>query len=295
MRYLKLFENFIQSGGDTQKPGWAPSTTTTQKPGWAPQPPPGKPGQRFEFENIEGTDLYEEVLFAVESKMSEPIFAQKFAELERLLSKVDEMKMEAIFENEWDSSEFLNSELSKYNESIDLNKFAKEALIYLASIGAIALAVKLFYMLGSYTFQQLDQAGFSSVGGGVVLILIYLAFFHKVKKKNVQIEEEEEDDDVKNPPLLEKRTKKEGEENLRSTSFAYVPDKDKPSTWKLRIDDATHTKAAVAALGKGFRGNKVRIPSEEKESVIRKVRAAYKKFYPEIVKEEGYPKALELQ
>jgi hypothetical protein len=75
----------------------------------------------------------------------------------------------------------------------------------------------------------------------------------------------------------------------------YVPDKDKPSTWKLRIDDATHVRSAVAALGKGFRGNKVEIPADEKDSVIRKVRKAYKKFYPEIVSEEGYPKALELK
>lgn len=90
----------------------------------------------------------------------------------------------------------------------------------------------------------------------------------------------------------EKSTKKEGKETLKASSYAYVPDPDKSSTWKLRIDDAEHTRAAVAALGKGFRGQKVQIPSKEKDAVISKVRKAYKKFYPEKVKEEGYPDAL---
>jgi len=76
-------------------------------------------------------------------------------------------------------------------------------------------------------------------------------------------------------------TKTEGPEKLNAKSFAYTPDKSKPSTWKLRIDDAKHVSAAVAALGKGFRGNKVTLPAEDKEKVISKVRAAYKKFYPE--------------
>lgn len=78
-----------------------------------------------------------------------------------------------------------------------------------------------------------------------------------------------------------KVTKKEGDETLSASAFAYVPDKESPSTWKLRIDDANHTRAAVAALGKGFRGNKVDIPSEDLPAVKRKVKAAYKKFFPD--------------
>lgn len=196
MRYLKLYETFIQAAGDTQT-NPSPVTNPMQKPGWAPQPPPGKPGQRFRFDNIEETDLFMEVLFAVESEMSNPTFAGKFTELVNILSNVDTQKMEYIFADQHVSSSFLEEELQKYNENIDTNKLAKDALFYLASLGAIALAVKLFYMLGSLTFQKLDQAGFSSVGGGVLLVLIYLAFFYKSNKNTIQIEEEEEDVPVK--------------------------------------------------------------------------------------------------
>ena len=80
---------------------------------------------------------------------------------------------------------------------------------------------------------------------------------------------------------IEKAKKKEGSETLSASAYAYVPDATKPSTWKLRIDDATHTSAAVAALGKGYRGNKVQIPAADLPSVKRKVKAAYKKFFPE--------------
>lgn len=76
-------------------------------------------------------------------------------------------------------------------------------------------------------------------------------------------------------------TKKEGSETLSASAYAYVPDATKPSTWKLRIDDANHTRAAVAALGEGFRGNKVSIPSADLPAVKRKVAAAYKKFFPD--------------
>jgi len=79
--------------------------------------------------------------------------------------------------------------------------------------------------------------------------------------------------------LLEKRSKKKS--NISYKSYAYVPDKEKSSTWKLRIDDANHVKLAVAALGKGFRGNKVRIPKEDLPMVKSKVRKAYKKYYPD--------------
>lgn len=68
---------------------------------------------------------------------------------------------------------------------------------------------------------------------------------------------------------------------LPASAFAYVPDAEKPSTWKLRIDDANHVRSAVAALGKGMMGNKVEIPSKDLPAVKRKVNAAYKKFYPD--------------
>ena len=71
------------------------------------------------------------------------------------------------------------------------------------------------------------------------------------------------------------------EGDLPNSAFAYVPDKDKTSTRKLRIDDANHVRSAVAALGKGMMGNKVQIPEKDLPAVKAKVRAAYKKFFPE--------------
>lgn len=65
------------------------------------------------------------------------------------------------------------------------------------------------------------------------------------------------------------------------TTYAYNPDPEDESKAKLNISDARHTAAAVAALGKGFRGNKVQIPEADLPAVKRKVRAAYKKFYPD--------------
>jgi hypothetical protein len=69
--------------------------------------------------------------------------------------------------------------------------------------------------------------------------------------------------------------------------FAYTPD-EVPSHWKLRLTktpggdpDPGIVGAAVAALGKGFRGNKVQIPSADLPSVKAKVRAAWKKANPE--------------
>jgi hypothetical protein len=81
--------------------------------------------------------------------------------------------------------------------------------------------------------------------------------------------------------ILKAVTKKEGNENLTADKYAYTPDKEKVSTWKLRIDTAANTSAAVAALGKGFRGNKVKIPSADLPAVKKKVSTAYKKFYPD--------------
>lgn len=193
MRYLKLFENFIQSGGDTQaapSPSTTQPTSPTQKPGWAPPLPTEKPGQRFEFEN---TSIYKKVLEIVERDSQLSDYIEKLSNY--LNSRYQTEDILELFEDTKLLSGYLESQYYKMNEiKINPNDFAKDALIYIASIGAIGAFVKLFYMLGNFTFQQLDQAGFSSVAGGVLLILIYLAFFNKVKKKNVQIEEEEEDD-----------------------------------------------------------------------------------------------------
>ena len=67
-------------------------------------------------------------------------------------------------------------------------------------------------------------------------------------------------------------------------AFAYVPDSEKPSEWKLRLWE-DHIKkvtrkqlgAAAAALSPGgFRGQKVDIPSVDLSAVKRKIRSAYR-------------------
>lgn len=79
-------------------------------------------------------------------------------------------------------------------------------------------------------------------------------------------------------------TKREGGQDFPAAAFAYVPDPSKPSTWKLRLWDDLQAKEsaaqvgrAIAALGAGFRGNKVSIPSNDLPAVKRKVLAAWKK------------------
>lgn len=86
---------------------------------------------------------------------------------------------------------------------------------------------------------------------------------------------------AKMEPIFKAVTKTDGGKELTAKDYAYTPDKEKPSTWKLRIDDAAHVSGAVAALGKGYRGNKVEIPEADLPAVKRKVRAAHKKFFPD--------------
>lgn len=69
-----------------------------------------------------------------------------------------------------------------------------------------------------------------------------------------------------------------------AAAFAYVPDTEKPSEWKLRLwedPDKEVTRkqlgAAAAALSPGgFRGNRVEIPKEDLPAVKRKIRSAYR-------------------
>lgn len=83
-------------------------------------------------------------------------------------------------------------------------------------------------------------------------------------------------------------TKTEGGQSFPAAAYAYVPDANTPSTWKLRLwatpgggPDAHIVGAAVAALGKGFRGNKVSIPTADLASVKAKVKAAWLKANPD--------------
>ena len=78
--------------------------------------------------------------------------------------------------------------------------------------------------------------------------------------------------------------KTEDGEQYPKAAFAYVPDPEKPSTWKLRLWEDPEKKvtrrqlgAAAAALSPGgFRGQKVQIPSEDLSTVKRKIRGAYR-------------------
>lgn len=76
-------------------------------------------------------------------------------------------------------------------------------------------------------------------------------------------------------------TKTVGGRAYPASDFAFVPDPEKPSTWKLPIFDGSHVSAAVAALGKGFRGKKVSIPEADRGKVLTAVRAAYREHFPD--------------
>jgi hypothetical protein len=90
-----------------------------------------------------------------------------------------------------------------------------------------------------------------------------------------------------------KPMKTEGGIEYPADAFAYVPDPAKPSTWKLRLWDDPESKEtaaqvgrAVAALGAGFRGQKVQIPAVDLPGVKRKVLAAWRRTH------EGEPPAV---
>jgi hypothetical protein len=82
-------------------------------------------------------------------------------------------------------------------------------------------------------------------------------------------------------------TKTEDGQAFPKRAYAFTPD-DVPSHWKLRLwatptggPDARIVGAAIAALGAGFRGNKVQIPMSALAAVKAKVRAAWKAANPD--------------
>lgn len=78
-------------------------------------------------------------------------------------------------------------------------------------------------------------------------------------------------------------TKRENGIDFPSQAFAFVPDPEKTSTWKLRLwsnleekETPAQVGAAAAALSPGgFRGNRVQLPADQVESVKSKVRAVW--------------------
>mgnify|MGYP000205561376 CR=1 FL=1 len=104
-------------------------------------------------------------------------------------------------------------------------------------------------------------------------------------------------------PLAKQETKREDDEDFPAEAFAYTPDPEKPSTWKLRLWDSLEERetrrqvgAAIAALGPGgFRGNRVQIPAEDLPGVKRRVREAWRKVWgdeagemPPAIKQDSY-------
>lgn len=94
---------------------------------------------------------------------------------------------------------------------------------------------------------------------------------------------------------VQEASKTEDGEDYPASAFAYVPDKEKPSGWKLRLWENPEKKVTKVQLGRaaaalspgGFRGNKVDIPAADLAAVKRKIRAEYKKLG---VSDEDVPK-----
>lgn len=93
-------------------------------------------------------------------------------------------------------------------------------------------------------------------------------------------------DDVPTEDVTEAKKTEDGKD-FPSSDYAYVPDAAKPSTWKLRLSatpgggpDTGIVGAAAAALGAGFRGNKVEIPEADLSRVKAKVRSAWHRANP---------------
>lgn len=89
-------------------------------------------------------------------------------------------------------------------------------------------------------------------------------------------------------------TKREDGEDFPVEAFAYTPDREKPSTWKLRLWDSLSDKETAAQVGRalaafspgGFRGNKVQLPEDAVDEVKRKVLAAWRRTHPDASRDE---------
>ena len=98
----------------------------------------------------------------------------------------------------------------------------------------------------------------------------------------------------KSDQIEKAETKREDGEDFPARAFAFVPDPEKPSTWKLRLWDSLEEKEtaaqvgrAVAALGPGgFRGNRVKLPNDALAGVKRRVQTAWRKVNPDASADE---------
>ena len=93
---------------------------------------------------------------------------------------------------------------------------------------------------------------------------------------------------------MQKATKTDSGEEYPAKAYAYVPDPDKPSSWKLRLWQTPEMKVtrrqvglAVAALGKGYRGQRVRIPAADLPAVKANVLRAWLEMHPEMERSDA--------
>jgi len=82
-------------------------------------------------------------------------------------------------------------------------------------------------------------------------------------------------------------TKTEDGMQFPAAAYAYVPDGQKPSSWKLPLWETPEKKEtraqvgrAIAAIGKGFRGKKADIPPAALAAVKKRIRGAWSKVHP---------------
>jgi len=80
------------------------------------------------------------------------------------------------------------------------------------------------------------------------------------------------------------KKKTEGGMQFGPRAYLYVPDPDKPITWKIRIEEepgkvtVAQLGRAAAAIGpKGFRGRKADIPNDDRRRIARKLISLYRK------------------
>ena len=100
-----------------------------------------------------------------------------------------------------------------------------------------------------------------------------------------QVESFDDDDSDDDMNMSKAATKREDGEDFPAAAFAYVPDPEMPSTWKLRLWDSLDERETVAQVSRavaalspsGFRGNRVQIPADDLASVKAKVRAAWRR------------------
>ncbi len=114
-------------------------------------------------------------------------------------------------------------------------------------------------------------------------------YLREVKSKLKALVSKEPKGDEMAKTLAEKVTKREDGVDFPAEAYAYVPDPDKPSEWKLRLwedldkkETPSQVGAAMAAFSPGgFRGQKVEIPAEDRDKVKAKIVAAWKRVNPD--------------